>query len=474
MAKSIPIASMLTLLVLASPARAQAPAPAEAPSPAESAPYEPTTTAPAAPTVESLQSELRQTKAQHDQQLAALAEQVAQHEEQSAVTEEREALERERAIRIYGFADMGLMRTLPPDEGQLASQFTVPLTFYLGRLNLYFDSKPAQHFRFLAETRFSMYPNGSAAGTGDAGQVLRTSTAVADVAGPDQTVMVSWGGIILERAALDWTRYSFLSIRAGLFLTPFGIYNVDHGTPTLIAVSLPVYIGQRWIPVRQVGLQFFGNYPVGRWELGYSATVSNGRVDGVLDAGDSKAYGGRFFLKRQGALRLLLGASALYEPYRRDREQFGLDATGVTYTRTREVERRLLAVGVDQSLDYLALRVRNELVYFQGTYTPGKRDLPPQGRGGFAPDTRQYNWSIIVAYRWRMIEPYIRSELFWGWPAQLGTAWAPGAGFNVYLRPNVIVKAGWTNPRFYRYADGSNVGANQNFHSFVGILTWAF
>lgn len=473
MAKTISIASTLTVLALAAPVAAQAPAPAAAPAQAEPTPYEPAA-APAPPTVEALQLELRDLKARHEQQLGALTDQLARHEEQSAVVEEREAIERERTVRIYGFADMGIMRTLPPEEGQLASQFTVPLTFYLGRLNLYFDSKPAQHFRFLAETRLSMYPSGSIAGYSDTGQILRTSTVVADVAGPDQTTSTSWGGIILERAALDWTRYPFLSIRAGLFLTPFGIYNVDHGTPTLIAVSLPIYISQRWIPVRQTGLQVFGIHPIERWELGYAATVSNGRSDGVLDVGDSKSYGGRIFMRRQGALRLQLGASALYEPYRRDREQFGMNATGITYTRTREVERTFLAVGVDQSLDYLGLRVRNELVYFEGRYSSGKREQPAQAMGGFAPDSRLYNWSIIVAHRWHMIEPYIRSELFWGWPQQLGTAWAPGAGFNVYLRPNVIVKAGWTNPRFYRYVDGQNTGSNQNFHSFVGILTWAF
>jgi hypothetical protein len=196
----------------------------------------------------------------------------------------------------------------------------------------------------------------------------------------------------------------------------------------------------------------------------------------VLDAGDSKAFGGRVLLNRQGALRLLLGASALYQPYRRDREQYGVDAAGaVTYTRTRAVERTLLTLGVDQSLDYLGLRVRNELVFFQGTYAAGKRDQPPQAMGGFAPDSRQYNWSLIVAHRWGMVEPYLRSEVFWGAPtAVTGTAWAPGAGVNLYLRPNVILKAGWTSPRFYRYVDGKNVGIAQNFHSFVGILTWAF
>jgi hypothetical protein len=358
----------------------------------------------------------------------------------------------------------------------LASQFTTPLTFYLGHLNLYFDSHPAQDFRFLAETRFTLYPNGTRAGVSSSGQVLYTSTAVGDVASPNASDTVAWGGVILERAALDWTRYAWLSVRVGLFLTPFGVYNVDHGTPTLITSSVPVYISQGWIPVRQMGVQIFGSVPHERWELGYAVTVSNGKSDQVLDVDNSKAYGGRAFAKRQGALSLLLGASALYQPYRKDVEQFGLDASGAyTYTSTRVVDRTMLTLGLDQSLDYAGLRIRNELVYFQTEYAPGKRDMPSQARGGYAPNSRQYNWALVVAYRRGLLEPYLRSDAFWTLPlAQKEYIWAPGAGLNVYLRPNVIVKTAWTNPRFVRQDDPQKLAARQNFHTFAALVAWAF
>ncbi|MBN2573967.1 MAG: hypothetical protein JXP73_05320 [Deltaproteobacteria bacterium] len=432
-------------------------------------------------TVESLQAELQEMQARHRQQIEGLRADLARQEEEAASEHEREAMQREHLLRIYGFADVGAMRTIAPEEPMMASQFTTPLTFYLGRLNLYYDVRPDPDFRFLAETRLSLYPSGTSQ-VSNTGQITRTSTLVSDVSSPNPTASVSWGSIILERAVLDWTRYPFLSVRAGFFLTPFGIFNVDHGSPTLVTVSLPIYIGQGWIPERQLGLQIFGSHPVQRWELGYTATVSNGRSDGVLDLGDSKAFGGRLFARRQGQLGLLIGASALYQPYRRNREQFGPGADGgITYSNTRVVERTMLTLGNDISIDYRGLRVRSELVYFQTEYTPGLReaalqDAPPQGRGGLAPDSRQFNWSIIVAYRWWKLEPYLRSEVFMTSPSQglITRVWSPGAGLNLYIRPSVILKASWTQPRFYADDDPEDLASQQNFHSFVGLLTWAF
>jgi hypothetical protein len=463
------------LTVLApSLATAQAYAP-----PAQAEPQAETPVVPpvASPTLESLQADLRQLEARHEEELKALRDDLARRDEEAAVAQERDAVERERLLRVYGFADVGIMRNIAPKDGILASQFTTPLTFYLGRLNLYYDVRPDPDFRFLAETRVSLYPNGTSSGVNSTGQVQRTTTLVSDVSSPNSATSVAWGSIILERAALDWTRYPLLSVRAGLFLTPFGIYNVDHGTPALITMALPTYIGQGWIPERQLGLQVFGSLLVERWELGYALTFSNGRTDGVLDVGDSKAWGGRLFAKRQGELSLRLGASALYQPYRRDVEQYGMDSTGtVTYQATRVVERQGLTLGNDISLDYGGLRVRNELVLFKTEYTPGKRDAPAQARGGLAPDSTQINWTFVAAYRWWKAEPFFQVQYFLCSPTQaIATeAWSPGAGFNVYLRANVILKGAWTHPRFYKDNDPQGRASRQNFHTFAGMLTWAF
>jgi hypothetical protein len=175
---------------------------------------------------------------------------------------------------------------------------------------------------------------------------------------------------------------------------------------------------------------------------------------------------------------LILDMSELYQPFRKDREQFGLsaDMSSYTFTRTRIVEFNRLTLGNDIAIDYRGLRVRNELVYLRTVYTAGKRDAPSEARGGFMPDSHKYNWSILVAYRVWQIEPYARNEFFFSSPTEMTATYivSPGLGVNVYFRPNVILKVAWTHPRFYMDDDPDKTAARQNFHTFSGILTCAF
>lgn len=430
-----------------------------------------------APTLESLQAEIQSMKAQHTADLQQLRDEQAVREADALVNYQQEAADRERLLRIYGFADMGVKRSTTPKDGFTGIMYASPFTFTFGRLNLYFDSQPDPDFRFLAETRISTYPNGSLSAISSTGQVSRTSTAVYDVTSTNPGTSVSWGGIILERAVLDWKRYEFFSVRAGLFLSPFGIYNVDHGTPTLISVIQPIYISQGWIPERQLGLQIFGSYFVDRWELGYAATVSNGRTDDNLDIDDSKAFGGRLLAKRKGDLKLQLGASAIYQPYRHNQEQITLDANGLlSYSSKRDVEARNLTLGLDLSLDYFGLRVRSEYVHYKKEYVAGKRLSPPRALGGLDADLRGNDWFVVVAYRFWKLEPFLHSELFWLSPAvEVGNgAWVVAPGLNFYIRSNVILKGCWANVKFYKYDDPQDVASRQNFQMWSLLLTWAF
>jgi hypothetical protein len=178
-----------------------------------------------------------------------------------------------------------------------------------------------------------------------------------------------------------------------------------------------------------------------------------------------------------GELGLLVGFSALYQPYRRNREQFGLDDSGnPAYTTTRVVEKTMLTLGSDISVDYRGLRLRNEIAFFQAEYSPGKRDTPALAQGGQDPDSRLYNWSLVVAYRYWNLELYVRSEIFYCSPSQaIATRIiSPGLGLNLYLRPTVILKLNWSSPRFYKDNDPENLAARRNFNELVGLLTWAF
>jgi hypothetical protein len=416
-------------------------------------------------------------QARYEQKLQTLRDEMSQRDLDAALNAERESEERDRLLRVYGFADVGIRRNTTPESALVASTFPSATSFYLGRLNLYFDSHLDRDFRFLGETRLSLYPNGAFAGTDSMGRIVRTSTAVSDASGSNPLATVSWGSIILERAALDWTRYPMFSVRAGLFFTPFGMYTTDHGTPALLSLGLPFYVQLNWIPNRQLGLQVFGSMPVERWELGYAATVGNGQTSNVVDVGDSKAFGGKLFARRQGELRLLFQASALYQPWREQREQYGFDANGeLTFSRTLAVEATSTTLGVDALLERGGLQVSSTFVYFRKEYTPGKRESTPQSMGGLWPDERNIAWNAVLGYRWRMLQPYLLFDFFHTFVGHpLGTdIFVTGVGLNIYFRPNVILKGAWFAPRFYRDNDPDHIAARQNFQSFNLVLTWAF
>lgn len=419
------------------------------------------------PAVDPVQAQLDALKSE----IKKLRAEQSEREVENGLAHERELTEGERKVRIYGFGDFGASRAVVPKDSIWQQTFPRPLSFYLGRLNLYFDAKPDPDFRVLIETRFSFYPHGTVSGYSSTGQTQYTSTLASDYSSSNPWAQVNWGSIILERAVVDWTRYQLFSVRTGVFLTPFGIYNVDHGSPTIISVTLPTYLTLGWVPARQIGVQLFGSLPVDRWELGYAATLANGQnPDGVRDVGDSKALGGRLFVRRLGKLGLLLGASGLYRPYRRDASGFVFDPSGaMAYQATRTVENRQLTLGLDQSIDYAGLRIRNELVYYSTQYTAGKRDNF-MGAPGLTPDTRQLNWSLLVAYRHQMLEPYALLDYFYCSPAfGWSKVWQPGVGVNIHLSSNLMLKTSWLHVRFYQDAQPT-----QKIHVFNGLLVVAF
>ena len=120
--------------------------------------------------------------------------------------------------------------------------------------------------------------------------------------------------------------------------------------------------------------------------------------------------------------------------------------------------------------------MRNELVYYKTEYTPGKRDAVfPGAAYPKYPNMRQVNWNFILAYRIWALEPYVLVDYFHCSPSSMWTQlWQPGAGLNIYLRPNVMLKASWINVRFYKNNDPQNTYAKLNAHIFNGLLVWAF
>lgn len=199
----------------------------------------------------------------------------------------------------YSRKDSGLKLVIPlGDNG----------SFLLTSLNVYLANQITQHLKFLAELRFTyqplgtetsreayyVLPDGSKMSLGT--QYERTDTTVRD---PSSIQQYRLGGVSMERVQATYTINDYLGVTVGSFLTPLGIWNVDHGAPVILMTRAPAMQTQEIAPLQQLGLQVFGRaYIVGGLSLDYAGTLSNGRgpMDQLMDLDDNKALGLRWRL----------------------------------------------------------------------------------------------------------------------------------------------------------------------------------
>jgi hypothetical protein len=317
-------------------------------------------------------------------------------------------------FRVYGFADFGLNHAWLGERSFVRGLVASETTFALGNLNLYFQFQPDAAWQVLAEIRFTGYPHGEeeALATPLGGEYIRTDTSVVDIASPATAFKFRWGGILIERAYGQYTYSEHLSVKVGQFLTPYGIWNVDHGTPTLIALMMPHFVSTEIFPARQIGLALQGTFILGGWDLGYDAYISNGRTATQLDFTSNKAFGGRLKLGRAAPIPFTIGSSfyygqidditkriASFAPFRVERDII--------------IEGTEAGVGVDVSLDVDALRIRSEAIMRATRYTDGKRPPLPAGPpGSQKPDNNEYDAYLLAAYRLPLwgLEPFLYGE----------------------------------------------------------------
>ena len=141
-------------------------------------------------------------------------------------------------------------------------------------------SELGDHWRTLTEVRFSYLPNGATT-IDSTGKATRTDTTVSDYT--DGGHPIQWGGIVLERAYLEYAAHPLFNIRGGHWITPYGIWNVDHGSPVIIGVQRPYIIGDSLFPTSQTGIELFGTHNFSTFEIGYEGDVRHMRVDEIGD-----------------------------------------------------------------------------------------------------------------------------------------------------------------------------------------------
>ncbi len=247
-----------------------------------------------AESVEALQHRLQALEEKNRQQEAINAKQAEQIEELTDRLDESEfdALEEvssefEPTFQMFGFFDVGLTKFFIKEGDALAAGMPEDWTFVATDFNLYFLSRLTESLQVLAEVKFTFLPLGSV----DLVLLERRDTTVQD---PHDTSRIRLGSIFIERIQLTWKPADWFGVTAGRFITPFGIWNTDHGNPVLLGTYAPYIMLTELVPLRQTGVMIHGRFfPTETLYLDYAVTVSNGRgpADEVYDLDDDKAVG---------------------------------------------------------------------------------------------------------------------------------------------------------------------------------------
>jgi hypothetical protein len=434
-----------------------------------------------------VEAELQRMQAELDAQRKELAEQRAELDAYAAQSAEAgtdalSAHDAEQAgldaqmLRVYGFADMGLQRAWGPLTESVPGG-TQATTFVLGNVNLYFDSTPAPDWRFLAELRLGLFPHGAVARGGGGGGLTMVSTRISDDGASNGgfTDLV-WHGVLLERAHIDWLPSDEFNLRAGWFLTPYGIWNVDHGSPTRLMIEPPIFITLGLFPQRQLGVEAFGRFPALPWTFGYHAYVSNGRQPGQVDFEDDKAVGGRLWAQARSPVPITIGASGYTGRYEDVAKTYGLMDGQISATTRETIAYRDYALSGDLSIDIDRLRLRTEGVVRWQLYEDGKRPSSPLTPGTTSADTMYVGAYVMAAYQlpWHGLEPVAVAEI-----VRVATfvgeySMRFGGGLNVYLSEVATLRTSYVYAFFFDGEDSDRDLSRSKVHSVASRLILAF
>jgi Phosphate-selective porin O and P len=471
----------------AAPAPGLPPAAGEAPAPGDAS-VEPTEAAPV-PAAAEEEAAPAATKAEMDElraQVAALQAKQDEAEMNALLVGDDVDVEQE-LFRVYGFMDMGLQKTWVDEKALIAGLFdTNALTFAVGNINLYFDFNPDPDWRGLAEIRFTSAPLGNIESFGGiAGTFARTDTQQYD---PHGSVINApmWGGYtVIERAWIEWKKFQQFRLRVGNFFTPFGIWNVDHGSPTLISTAMPQFVQQMYFPIRQTGVQALGSFFKGDWEIAYRAWLTNGRTEeNPLDFSDNKAFGGRLFARKDGGDVGVQVGTSYHHGSVEDKQVNIISAPplsdSVEFEAVSSWEFTENVFGVDLSLDIGDTRIRSEGTARLKQYEPGKRPglgITAPVQGALEPDAWSFAAYALIAQQlpWWGLEPYMYAEVMqqhWGLPDGVVVI---GPGINVRFNPSAMLKLQATRAIFFDWVDSvPGDDSLNNGTSFVSRLVLAF
>jgi len=200
----------------------------------------------------------------------------------------------ESSFKLYGFMDAGYLKFWLPDNSLLNMQgFNEKSQISVDNINLYTSFTPNGHIKSLIEIAYHNKPMTLA---GDSlGTIIRVDPLNSEtVVNPGRTaainktdkrvVMTEYGDIAVERAQIEVKFNQYLNLKCGKFITQYGIWNVDHGSPVLLTIRQPYEVGLIEIfPKSQIGLAGNGKIFLGDNDLDYTVYMSSGRNGMQID-----------------------------------------------------------------------------------------------------------------------------------------------------------------------------------------------
>jgi hypothetical protein len=389
------------------------------------------------------------------------------------------------SLRFYGFVDFGAGGYFGTEGTAWDAVIDEYASFAVGNLNLFADAQIADGWSSLAEIRFMFLPHGAATDLATSVMDPVNDPGYQSTGTPDYTNYgreVSWGAIHIERVYLQFTPFSFLTVRAGRFLTPYGIWNVDHGSPVIIGTGRPYIIGEQFFPEAQTGLELLGSVAVGDNTLGYHLTLSNGRgpTEVYRDLDGNKALGARLYFTSYALGQIDVGASGYIGTYTDRRRQVNLSSGTPVIERFDFEKYEEVALSADLKWQWQGLLLQSEVSVHDQVWDDAARPAS-KAYGAVAgqtqPDVRRFGVYVLAGYELPYdIMPYAMFEHYdTGMTGGIFTARSVQgltAGINYSPVPGVVLKGQYLAAFFQSGSDAiEQLDALQRFEA---QAAWAF
>lgn len=347
-------------------------------------------------------------------------------------------------LTAYGFADFSYSQRFDNRNTNFIGN-RLP-SFYVGNFNLYLGGELGNRWRALSEIRLTYLPDGALNYSNynpATNRFERISTAYPDYADYYRTRKV--GGVILERVWVEYAAHPLFTIRGGQWLTPYGIWNVDHGSPVVIGVTRPYIVGNEWFPSRQTGIEIYGTHGIGDTTLGYHLTISNGRgpVDSYEDLDKNKAIGWRIWARHDSPVgTFALGTSGYRGRY--TDVAAGVNATGSLLQYTNVNSYQELGLAADFKWTWGGYLLQAEAILHDVAYDDKLRPATaPPAATGWTADGRQWGFYTITGYRlpWFGVMPFVGTQYLNVGKHDAFTCWELNGGLNVRPTEHIVLKA---------------------------------